>query len=193
MSTATAEKTTQKTSPLVNGIDTEQVVSLATKIAEDEDYGKFKFRANNQWINGSRSRTFIQSMFLGGKENTSRKEALTVDADQPTFLAGKNTAPNAVEHLLHSLTSCLNTTLVYHASVNGIDLDKVEVYAEGDMNARGFFGISDKVKKGYERIRVIMQVKSSADVETLTRLAMHSPVYEVVSKSVPVEFTMTKI
>jgi uncharacterized OsmC-like protein len=189
MSTSTAEKI----SPLVNGIDTEQVVSLATKISEDEDYGQFKFRANNQWINGSRSRTEIKGFFAGDKENTDRKQALTVDADQPAFLAGHNTAPNAVEHLLHSLTSCLNTTLVYHASVQGIQLDEVIVSAEGEMNARGFFGISDDVNKGYERIRVDMQVKSDADVETLTALAMHSPVYEVVSRSVPVEFNMTKI
>ena len=61
------------------------------------------------------------------------------------------------------------------------------------MNVRGYFGISDDVNRGYERIRVNMQVKSDADVETLTALAMHSPVYEVVSRSVPVDFNMTKI
>jgi len=189
MSTATAEKT----SPLVNGIDTEQVVSLATKISEDEDYGQFTFRANNQWLNGSRSRTSIQGFFAGGKENTGRRQTLTVDADQPDFLAGHNTAPNSAEHLLHSLISCLSTTLVYHASVQGVPLDEVIVTAEGDMNARGFFGISDDVNKGYERVRINMQVKSDEDVDTLTAMAMHSPIYEIVSRSVPVEFNMTKI
>ncbi|MFW2439631.1 MAG: OsmC family protein [Arenicellales bacterium] len=189
MNTATAKKT----STLVNGIDTEQVVSLATKISEDEDYGQFTFRANNQWLNGSRSRTSIQSFFAGGKENTGRNRVLTVDADQPDFLAGRNTAPNSAEHLLHSLISCLSTTLVYHASVQGIPLDEVVVSAEGDMNARGFFGIAEDVNKGYERVRVNMQVKSDTDVETLTTLVMHSPIYEIVSRSVPVEFNMTKI
>lgn len=176
---------------VVNGIDTGQVVNLATKISQDEDYGKFEFRANNQWLNGSRSRTAFQGFFAGGKENTSRANALTVDADQPAFLAGQNTAPNAVEHYLHSLTSCLNTTLVYHASVQGIPLEEVNVSAEGDMNARGFFGISDDENRGYKGIRVEMQVKSPADVETLTKLAMYSPVYEMVSKAVPVDFSLT--
>jgi hypothetical protein len=60
------------------------------------------------------------------------------------------------------------------------------------MNVRGYFGISDDVNRGYERIRVNMQVKSDADVDTLTALAMYSPVYEVVSRSVPVDFNMTK-
>ncbi len=94
---------------------------------------------------------------------------------------------------MHSLISCLSTTLVYHASVQGIQLEDVIVSAEGDMNARGFFGISEDVNKGYERVRVNMQVKSDADVDTLTTMAMHSPIYEIVSRSVPVEFNMTKI
>jgi uncharacterized OsmC-like protein len=185
--------TAERTDHIVNGVDTEGVAKLATTISQDEDYGKFKFRANNQWINGARSRSSIQGFFAGGRENSDRKEALYVDADQPDFLGGQNTAPNPVEHLLHALDSCLTVTLVYHAAVQGITLDAVETSAEGDMNARGFFGFSDQVKKGYKAIRVNMRVKSNADVETLTNLAMFSPVYEVISKAVPIDFSMTKI
>jgi uncharacterized OsmC-like protein len=185
--------TAEQTSHIINGVDTAGVLSLATKIAQDEYYGKFQFRARNQWIEGARSRSTVQGFFAGGTENTDRREPLHVDADQPVFLGGANTAPNPVEHLLHALDSCLTVTLVYHAAVQGIHLEAVETSAEGDMNARGFFGISDKINKGYKQIRVNMQVKSDADVATLTQLAMHSPVYEVISRSVPVEFTLTKI
>ena len=185
--------TAEQTNHIVNGIDTDYVMELAGKISQDDDFGKLKFRANNHWLGDSRSRTSIQGFYAGGQENTGRREALTVDADQPVFLGGKNTAPNAVEHLLHSLTSCLSTTLIYHASVQGITIDELDISAEGDMNSKGFFGISDKVNKGYERIRVNAKVKSDAEVETLTKLAMYSPVYEVVSKAVPVDFNMTKI
>jgi uncharacterized OsmC-like protein len=185
--------TAEQTSHIINGVDTQGVIELATRIAQDEDYGKFQFRARNQWINGARSRSTIQGFFAGGKENVDRKQSLFVDADQPMFLGGQNTAPNPVEHLLHALDSCLTVTLVYHAAVQGIDLEAVTTAAEGDMNARGFFGISDTVDKGYGQIRVSMQVKSDADVETLTKLAMYSPVYEVISRSVPIDFTLTKI
>lgn len=189
MSTATAEKS----NPVVNGLNTGQMMALAGKIAADDEFGKFKFRVHNQWLGGSRSRTSIQGFYAGGEERRDRKEAITVDADQPFFLAGKNTAPNAVEYLLHSLSSCLSTTLVAHASVQGIELEEVAVAAEGDMNVKGYFGISDEINRGYERIRVNMQVKSDADVETIRALAMYSPVYEVVSRSVPVELNITKI
>ena len=38
-----------------------------------------------------------------------------------------------------------------------------------------------------------MRVKADADVDTLTALAMYSPVYEMISRSVPTEFTLSKI
>ena len=184
--------TAEQTNHIVNGIDTRQVMNLAGKMSQDDEFGKFIFRANNRWIGDSRSRTYIQGFYAGGKENSDRREALTVDADQPVFLGGKNTAPNAVEHLLHSLVSCLSTTMVYHASVQGIAIEALDIAAEGDMNAKGFFGISDKVNKGYERIRVNIRVKSDADEATLKSLAMHSPVYEVIARSVPVDMAITK-
>lgn len=189
MSTVTAEQTRH----IINGIDTDHVAGVAARISKDQAAGDLTFRADNKWLHGSRSRTSIQGFRAGGEEDTSRKQALTVDADQPALLAGSNTAPNSVEHLLHSLTSCLSTTLVYHASVQGIPLEEVRVVAEGDMNARGFFGITNDGPRGYQRIRVNMQVKGDADVETLTRFAMYSPVYDVISRAVPVEFKLTKL
>jgi len=175
---------------IINGIDTDQVTGLAGKIQEDESYGKFRFRASNRWVDGAKSKTSIKGFFAGGREDTDRAQALFVDADQPAFLAGGNTAPNSVEHLLHALTSCLTTTLTYHASVQGIPIGAIETSAEGDLDSRGFFGISEDASKGYERIRVNMRVESQASVEMLTELAMHSPVFEMVSKAVPVEFTL---
>jgi uncharacterized OsmC-like protein len=185
--------TAEQINHIINGVDTKKVIALATKISQDEDYGKFKFRASNEWISGAHSRSSIQGFFAGGKENTDRKAALLVDADQPAFLGGQNTAPNPVEYFLHALDSCLTVTLVSHAAVQGIQLEAVKTFAEGDMNTRGFFGISDKVDKGYRQIRVNMQVKSDADVDTLTTLAMYSPVYDMVSRSVPIDFKLTKI
>ena len=189
MTTVTAEKTT----PLVNGSDVPRIIELATRMSQDENFGQFQFRAHNHWIHGSRSRTSIQGFFAGGEENTDRKQALTVDADQPVYLAGKNTAPNAVEYVLHALTSCLNTTIVAHASVREIVIEELVISAEGDMDARGFFGVSDQVNKGYKQIRVNIEVKADTDVDTIKTIAMCSPVYEMVSRSVPVELNIRKI
>jgi uncharacterized OsmC-like protein len=178
---------------IVNGVNADQVMNLAGAIQADKNYGKFRFRAKNQWQQGSKSSSSIQNFYAGGKEDNSREKPFHIETDQPGFLAGKNTAPNPVEHLLHSLGSCLTTTLTYHAAVQGIVVEKIETNVEGDLDARGFFGIDDDVNKGYKKIRANMRVKSNADVETLTSLAMFSPVYEMLSRSVPVEFSLVKI
>ena len=76
----------------------------------------------------------------------------------------------------------MTTTIVYHAAVRGIKLDEVESELEGDLDMRGFLGISDEVRPGYEEIRVNFKVKTDLEnLETLKELIRLSPVYDVVS------------
>jgi uncharacterized OsmC-like protein len=180
----------EKLNHFINGVDTDRIVELATSMSQDENFGKFHFRADNQWINGSRSRTSIKDFYAGGEERTERSSPLTVDADQPVYLAGQNTAPNAVEHYLNSLTSCLNTTIVAHASVQGIEIESLDISAEGQMDARGFFGVSDDVNRGYSQLSVDINAKTQASEATIRKLVTYSPVYEMVSKAIPVEINI---
>lgn len=83
-------ETAEKPHNSVNGIDTGRIVELATRMAQDGQFGKFRFRVANRWIDGSRSRTSIKDFHAGGDERTERPSALTVDSDQPTYLAGEN-------------------------------------------------------------------------------------------------------
>jgi uncharacterized OsmC-like protein len=183
--------TAEQLDHVVNGIDTSRIVDLATNMTQDENFGQFRFRANNQWIDGSRSRTSFKDFYAGGEERTERPAAHTSDADQPLYLGGQNSAPNAVEHYLGSLVSCLNTTIVAHASAQGIELHDLEISAEGNMDARGFFGVSDEVRRGYNRIVVDIRARTSADEAGLRQMASYSPVYEMVSRAVPVELNIT--
>ena len=84
-------------------------------------------------------------------------------------------------------------TLAGLAAMQGVDLEEIGTSSEGMMDARGFFRISDEVNRGYKQIKVSIRVSSDTDIETLTAMAMHSPVYEMVSRAVPVEFEITRI
>ncbi len=76
----------------------------------------------------------------------------------------------------------MTATIVYHAAVRGIKLDEVESALEGDLDLRGFLGLSEEVRPGYEEIRVNFKVKTDLkDVEELKALIKLSPVYDVVS------------
>jgi hypothetical protein len=62
----------------------------------------------------------------------------------------------------------------------------------GDLDLNGFLGLKEDVRPGYQRIRATFRLKSDAPAEQLKELVKFSPVYDVVSKSVPVEVRVEK-
>jgi hypothetical protein len=87
----------------------------------------------------------------------------------------------------------MTTTMVYHAAVRGIKLEEVESKLEGDIDLKGFLAISDKVRPGYEEIRVNFKVKTDIDnVDRLKALTRLSPVYDVVSNGTRVKVGIEK-
>ena len=83
--------------------------------------------------------------------------------------------------------------MVYHAAVRGIKLEEVESKLEGDIDLKGFLAISDKVRPGYEEIRVNFKVKTDIDnVDRLKALTRLSPVYDVVSNGTRVKVEIEK-
>ena len=188
MTTSTA---IEQTKEMTNGVDVGQIMNVIGAIEADPGYAQFQFRATNQWIDGGLSRSRVKDFFAGNAEDTTREEAFILDADEPAIAAGQNSAPNPMEYVLHALATCLTGTLVYHAAVRGIRIEAVESSYTGDMDVRGLFGLADDVRKGFNKVTVNMRVKSEASAEDLTELALYSPVYDMVSRSLPVEFTLT--
>ncbi len=187
----TTSNAIEQANETTNGVDVGQLMNVIGAIEADPSYAKFQWRATNQWIDGGLSRSRIKDFFAGNAEDTTRKEAFTLDADEPAIAAGQNSAPNSMEYVLHALATCLTGTLVYHAAVRGIEIGAVESSYTGDMDVRGLFGLSDDVRKGFSKVAVNMRVKSAASVEELTEMALYSPVYDIVSMSLPAEFTLT--
>ncbi len=187
----TTTSTTPQVQDLTNGVDVNQLMNVIGSIEADTGFARFQWRANNQWIDGELSRSEIKGFYAGNEEDTTRKEAFTLEADEPPIACGQNRAPNAMEYLLHALAACLTGTLVNHAAVRGVEIEAVNSSYTGDMDVRGLFGLSEEVRKGFSKVTVNMRVKSEASVEELTEMALFSPVYDVISNSLPVEFNLT--
>jgi uncharacterized OsmC-like protein len=187
----TTSNAIEQTKEMTNGVDVGQLMDVIGAIEADQGYAKFQFRASNEWIDGGHSRSRIKEFFAGNAEDTNRQQAFTLDSDEPSIAAGHDSAPNPVEYVLHGLGACLTSTLINHAAVRGIEIEAVESSYTGDMDVRGMLGLSDDVRKGLNKVTVNMRVKSEASAEDLTELALYSPVYDIVSKSLPVAFTLT--
>ena len=179
-----------------NGVDVDRLFATIGAIKETPALATFKFRASNKWINGGRNRSSVQGFYGAGQEDATRKGPFVMDNDEPDVLLGSDQAANPVENVLHSLAGCLTTSLVYHAAARGITIDEVESSLEGDLDLRGFLGLSDKVRNGYEAVRVTFTIKSNASAEQLAELCaiaqQRSPVFDIVTNKVPVTVTLRK-
>jgi len=168
---------TQTTINEVNGVDLDVLQTTVKNIQKDPDLAKCRFHIRNEWLVGNHNRSTITS-FYGCKQENEHAQTFTLDADEPPVLAGHDQAPNPAEHLLNALAGCVTTGMVAHAAVRGIHIHELESEIEGDLDLRGFLGISQDVPRGFTNIRMKFKVKADTDnMEKLRSLAEYSPVY----------------
>ncbi len=181
MSTAPLTK-----SKIVNGVDVTALFDTIAAVKENAEIAKFNFRATNKWMGGDKNRSTIKDFTGALEEHRANIQAFIVDNGEHPVLLGHDEAPNPVEWLLHALIGCMTTTTAYHAASRSIVVEAIDSQIEGDLDLRGFLGLSEQVRKGYSAIRVRMRVKTKAEPSTIKALTAMSPVLDVVSRALPV-------
>jgi hypothetical protein len=109
--------------------------------------------------------------------------------DEPAVLLGSNRAANAVEQVLLRLEPAGRRASHTNAAARGITLEAVTIAFTGSLDLRGFLGISDRVRSGFEAIRVLCTIPSSAPPaaieDMLRQVGATSPVTDIMRHSVP--------
>ncbi len=195
MSVATNMKEKKMPGPR-NGVDTPTLFATINAVAAQPELARFQFRATNRWQQGTHSRTRIQSFYGAGEERMHERETVC-DADHPEVLVGRDQGPLPVEYLLHALASCLMAGIGNIAAARGITLYEVESTVEGDIDLQGLLGLSDKVRNGYQGIRMNFKIKGDAPAEKLRQVIEQSrnrsAVYDVLTNGVPVSITVDAV
>jgi uncharacterized OsmC-like protein len=177
-----------------NGVNVDKLFETIDLIKKDPQVAKFSFKAANKWITGGHNRTTVKD-FVGACAQHPRNESFVYDEDEPPILLGSDKGANPVEYALTALAGCLTTSLVYHASARGIKIDEIESTLKGDLDLRGFLGMDDKVRNGYQNIEVDFKIKSDASKEQLEELVnlakKRSPVFDIVSNPTPVNVSLS--
>lgn len=123
-----------------------------------------------------------------------RTHSLVVD--EPAQLGGGDAGPNPIELLLAALGACQEITYKAYATAMGIDLKSVSVRLDGEIDLRGFFGVDDTVRAGFEAITGVVVIDSDAPVAELERLKqvvdLHCPVLDMLSTPVPVSLKLAQ-
>ncbi len=180
---------------IVNGVNVSKLFSTIDLIKQKPEVARFKFRARNKWIQGTHNRATVNGFYGALKEDTSR-DPMIFNLDEPPVLLGKNQGANPVEYLLVALSGCLTTSMIAHAAARGIAIKGVQSRYEGDLDLRGFLGISEDVRVGYQNIRVYFKIDgnlSEQQKEELVRMAQkYSPVFNTITQSAPVSVQLEK-
>ena len=157
----------------INGIDVPELAKVINGVANDADKGKTRWRAKVRWQGGTKSDVYI-------------RDFAPIRMDEPPGLTGTNTAPNMVEYTIGALGACWITGFAANASARGIKIKNLEVELQGDIDLRGFFGLSDQVNPGYDAIKARVRLEADAPKEKLEEL------YRDVLRTSPVGSTLSR-
>jgi len=188
----TTQKPRRKPEPL-NGVDVPTLYATLDAVKAQPELAKFQFRATNRWQQGTQSRTRIESFSGAGGEQMHAQE-FSYDADHPAVLVGRDQGPTPTEFLLHALAGCLTAGIGNIAAARGITLYEVESRVEGDIDLLGILGLSDKVRNGYEQLRITFKIRGDAPDEKLRQIVEQSrdrsAVYDTLTKGTPVSIAV---
>ena len=167
-----------------NGVNVEALVAARDALSKAPEAAQFKWRATNEWKNGTHSSSTVEGYFGLGQEHRHKK-AFRFDADHPEVFASEDIGITPVEFVLVGLASCLTAGIAAVAQYRNIQLRSVKATIEGDMDIQGILGIDGDVRNGYNGIKVTYAIDADAkreDIEALVAQSQkRSAVYDIVT------------
>jgi uncharacterized OsmC-like protein len=171
----------------VNGLDLAALGEVVDGIEKDASKAIVGFDVTTRWAGQTRSETTVEGFTMAG-ERIARSHKIV--ADEPFELLGGDGAPNPQELLMAAFNACIMVGYVAGASLKGITLESIEIKTRGELDLRGFLGLSDAVAPGYEAIDYQVTIKgdgSRQDYEDIHQTVMKtSPNYFNISRPIRV-------
>jgi uncharacterized OsmC-like protein len=178
MTTATIDK------PVNNGVNVAALFGAREALTQSPEAAKFKWRASVKWINGTHSRSTIESFYGLGAEQ-KHKSPFTFDADHPEVFASEDKGATPVELVLAGLASCLTAGVAAVAQVRNIQLNSVTATLEAGMDIRGILGADTDVRNGFDGIKVTYHIDADASPDDIKALVAQSQkrsaVYDIIT------------
>lgn len=155
-----------------NGVNAQVLGTVIESIKNQPEMAKVTFQLQTQWQSGDGFKiTSTGKDFQIGGQTIERREGFTLASDFPDELGGMSKGPTVCEMCMASIASCISQTIVAYATMMRVQLDSIRVETEGDVDIRGFTGVSEKVRPGAQEFRMDIHLESKdASEEQLEKL-----------------------
>jgi uncharacterized OsmC-like protein len=182
MTTATTNaKTNKNATGLINGINPDAVHELIGAVKRNPAEGFTRWGVTTRWQEGCVSETEVAGFEIAGKRV---RKNFKLHIDEPHELGGTNTAANPQEYLLAAFNACMLVGYVVQASLHGVELESLEIETKGDIDLRGFLGLDERVKPGYDSLHYTVHIKGNGTPEQFKQI------HEAVTKTSPNRFNI---
>jgi uncharacterized OsmC-like protein len=167
----------------VNGLDLDALGEVVDAIEQDKSKAIVGFDVTTRWTGQTRSETTVDGFTMAGERITRSHKIV---ADEPGELLGADSAPNPQELLMAAFNACITVGYVAGAALKGITLDSLEIKTRGELDLRGFLGLSEEVAPGYESIAYNVTIKGDGTP------AQFAEIHETVMKTSPNYFNISR-
>ena len=169
-----------------NGVNTQTLNTVYDAMQNQPEMAKATFYVKSEWNGGFGVTSSSKGFRVGGQNIQRNPEEYKMQYDFPNQLSGQGKGLTVCEYCMGSLAACLAQTIVAHATSRGIQIDGINIDVEGDVDLRGFTGISRDVRPGAQQFRVNRNIKSTnASKEQINEL------HEIGKKFSPAFDTLT--
>jgi uncharacterized OsmC-like protein len=145
----------------INGLNTQVLTTVYNSMKNQPEMAKATFSVKSEWNGGFSVTSTASKGFRSGGQKTERNTEYKMHYDFPNQFSGEERGPTVCEGCMGALAACLTQTIVLHATSRGILIDSIDIDVEGDVDLRGFTGISTDVRPGAQQFRVNMNIKSN--------------------------------
>lgn len=143
----------------LNGINPTELAAVIGAVQDDPALGQVGFRVKTAWQGGTRSEARVEDWSFGGE---TLPRDFTIAADEPKEVLGNASAPNPQELLIAALNACMMVGYVALSTVQGIELEHLEIETTGELDLQGFLGLDENVPAGSPEIHYTVRIKGTA-------------------------------
>ncbi len=142
----------------LNNVDLDKMTDFGEQIRQDSSRARKTQVVEGEWLSGPGKVQFRGLVkFEGGQS--------LFEVDSPTFMGGGGSLPGPMHYCFFGLASCYAAVFATMAAMLGIELKKVKIRVEADINFSRMFGLGDQ--PAMEEVRVVLRVVSPAPPEKI--------------------------